>query len=779
MPEERSKPAVCPTGDTFNLISPGEVSLAPEWRAKIEQQPTITEDGKVHTAAICAIQKWELCYLEEWVDYHIALGFQTIFIYDNSDDFELQGWYSKKFHNGTDHVKIVHWPGGAQQISAYNNCMKEIQKRKTHSWIAFIDIDEFFVIKDTKKHPFIMDVLDSIPESAGGLAANWLFFGWNNQTKYEPKPVSLRFTSFQQNKYVKVVARTDRVRSFHKHIHNVGYVESNFSTVDTDGKRVTSMYNERMTADVVAINHYGTRSLEEYKLRCMRGKSDETRQQTDRSYDPCQSDEKILEKWGKGLYGSHWLPSSIARDSKGKRVRTWQFDDSVWKLLKERVHPYSKYETSEKEVVGGALKKRSSEKYFEAETNQFDAANAVVTQHQQEDEPKAKATIAYAVSLTSCGSTPHGAAVLAHSIHLSSIRNFAQSGSYYDYKLIVFVHPDAQGCADIFKEFGYEIQIRDTPFQVADMKNSWLQKRIVKSGCCGEKEYLKLYSYVQFDYPVVVHLDLDSLILKPMDHLFDVMLGDKESIGMEGLESARKKISVMHDEPLPQSGSFDAYFTRDYNMVKPGHKHVGVQGGFLIVRPSQAAFDEYIQIVLEGNYNERSGWGKKGYGGYYGAQQIQGICSYFYDDKHPGTGVELNKCYYNAMADPPRQKRSGRCRDGRQECQDCRDVPLEEIYSLHFTECHKPWICPRFGTSSGQDICQKFHGEWYRIREDLERVRALERQREYVQPNGGHMPEIFRGYCNSYSPKGYIPLLSTTSIKRSFLRTWIPTWMLG
>ncbi len=47
--------------------------------------------GLARTAAICAIQKWGLRYIDEWVDYHLAIGFQTIFIYDNSDDFETLG----------------------------------------------------------------------------------------------------------------------------------------------------------------------------------------------------------------------------------------------------------------------------------------------------------------------------------------------------------------------------------------------------------------------------------------------------------------------------------------------------------------------------------------------------------------------------------------------------------------------------------------------------------------------------------------------------------------
>lgn len=59
-----------------------------------------------------------------------------------------------------------------------------------------------------------------------------------------------------------------------------------------------------------------------------------------------------------------------------------------------------------------------------------------------------KATIAYAVSLTSCGrirnggghssdpSFHEGAAVLKHSIHLASIRNYHHSKSLFDYEVM-------------------------------------------------------------------------------------------------------------------------------------------------------------------------------------------------------------------------------------------------------------------------------------------------------------------------------------------------------
>ena len=124
--------------------------------------------------------------------------------------------------------------------------------------------------------------------------------------------------------------------------------------------------------------------------------------------------------------------------------------------------------------------------------------------------------------------------------------------------------------------------------------------------------------------------------------------------------------------------------------------------------------------------------------------------------------MELNKCYYNAMADSPRQGEgpNGKCRDGKADCQDCRLTPIEEITSVHFTLCTKPWKCPYWVGQSDKtkDICAKFHGEWFRIRQDYDMRRALEEGMEYKVPEGKHKPEVFRGYCTSNGERGYIPI---------------------
>ena len=359
--------------------------------------------------------------------------------------------------------------------------------------------------------------------------------------------------------------------------------------------------------------------------------------------------------------------------------------------------------------------------------------------------PNAKATIAYAISLTGCdgdGLHVQGAAVLGHSIRLNSAAN-PQSTSQYGYKLFMFVHPDAVSCAKPFGDVGFEILVRDTPVNVTDIRGEFLRTHVHKIGCCGEKEYLKLYSYQMTDYPAVVHFDMDCVLLRPLDDLFDAIIEGPQSAGA-------KNLPVMFGNPLPEK--IDAFFTRDYNMINPGKKYPGFQGGFLVVRPSQEAFQEYREVILEGNFVGGQGWNGT-FGGYWGAQQIQGLCSYYYDGIHPGTAVELNRCYYNQMVDSPVKKETGKCRDGREECQDCRETEVEKIYSAHFTQdCGKPWDC----RTNLRPLCRELVKAWHTRRRKWDNFTSGDLTVPAL-PTGNMSPETFLGNCKGAGARNYIP----------------------
>jgi len=284
------------------------------------------------SAAICTIQKGGLRYIDEWVDYHLAIGFEKIYIYDNSDDFELKQWYNTKREqqqnsNSTVTVVVKHFPGPVQQQPSIMDCGISIQNARSHSWIAFIDLDEYIVLK---KHKYILDLLHTVDKKkAGGLALNWLLFDFNNHLKYKPLPMTKRFqrAALSADQHVKTIVRTDQLRSHCGNPHGFIYIDEKLTGVDTDGKQLDPQYfNIGGPTDVAVIHHYYSKSIEEFASRCNRGRADIRIEEIKKEVELyCKNETEIFNS-----FTSSTNPTA--------------FDDSAWVLLKERVPHYAKYD---------------------------------------------------------------------------------------------------------------------------------------------------------------------------------------------------------------------------------------------------------------------------------------------------------------------------------------------------------------------------------------------------------------------------------------------------
>ena len=93
------------------------------------------------SASLCAIAKNEVPYIEEWVEYHLALGFAHIYIYDNEDVSTLSAIFKENAS-----VTVRHFPGRTAQYLAYNHFLQSAESHQ-HYWSGFLDIDEFIVLK--------------------------------------------------------------------------------------------------------------------------------------------------------------------------------------------------------------------------------------------------------------------------------------------------------------------------------------------------------------------------------------------------------------------------------------------------------------------------------------------------------------------------------------------------------------------------------------------------------------------------------------------------------
>lgn len=204
--------------------------------------------------ALVCIAKNEDNYIDEWINYHLKLGFDDIFIYQND-------W---RYQNNHDRVKKYVIDGINRQRDAYNHFVKT--HGKEFEWTAFFDVDEFLVLK---KHKNMKDFLGEYSD-LNALGVNWVLFGDNGHQKIDGEySVIKRFTKRQNqvNHHVKCIVKTGQ--NFIMDVHN-----PNTKWFNLDGQPRSGPFNYNGKDDIAQINHYFSKTKEEFILKCERGRAD-------------------------------------------------------------------------------------------------------------------------------------------------------------------------------------------------------------------------------------------------------------------------------------------------------------------------------------------------------------------------------------------------------------------------------------------------------------------------------------------------------------------------
>jgi hypothetical protein len=208
------------------------------------------------TTALVCIAKNEDHYIDEWIAYNIKLGFDHIFIYAND-------WFFTYAHP---QVTVINYPGENKQREAYAHFL--VNYRKDFTWAAFFDVDEYLVLK---KSPTIREFLQDY-ESVEAVAINWVMFGDNSLTEVTDDYSYLRrFTKRQigVNKHIKCILNLTN-NSSAMDVHNPYDVPA----TDTNGKKITGPFNPHGDDTIAQLNHYYSRTIEEFKAKCDRGRAD-------------------------------------------------------------------------------------------------------------------------------------------------------------------------------------------------------------------------------------------------------------------------------------------------------------------------------------------------------------------------------------------------------------------------------------------------------------------------------------------------------------------------
>jgi hypothetical protein len=221
--------------------------------------------GKHYYLSIGCIVKDEDEYLEEWINYHLKIGVQHFFIYDNQSRKPVTQLVKEL--NVSQYVTVVPIVGNVIQLIAYSNCIKRY--RAISRWIAFIDVDEFIIPKLT--HGNLPSLLKAYED-----------YGSAGHIKRTGKPVLESFlmrseVNFHTNHHIKSIVQPMRVRSVHNP-HSFIYIEP-YYLVNENFIKVDEAFIEP-SVNKVQINHYYCKSYDQFQDKMKRGYSDRDAERT-------------------------------------------------------------------------------------------------------------------------------------------------------------------------------------------------------------------------------------------------------------------------------------------------------------------------------------------------------------------------------------------------------------------------------------------------------------------------------------------------------------------
>lgn len=227
-------------------------------------------------SAICAIARHENDYLLEWLTYHLNIGFDTIFLYDNNDSEDDSVSILIYNNHLQDKVKIIDYRNKkAAQLNAYNSCYSNFGKEV--DWIAFTDIDEFVTLNPNSGFQTINAYLEEV-NNFDVIFINWMFYGDNDLIHKEAKGLIARFPKAIPldspiNQHIKSIARTGLDLKF---IRNPHCPDGNFRICDDCQKELLENGPfKKPSYNKLYIRHYATKTIEEYiQNKILRGAAD-------------------------------------------------------------------------------------------------------------------------------------------------------------------------------------------------------------------------------------------------------------------------------------------------------------------------------------------------------------------------------------------------------------------------------------------------------------------------------------------------------------------------
>jgi hypothetical protein len=200
--------------------------------------------------------------LQEWIEFHLLVGAERFFLYDNgSTDHHLEV-LAPYIDEGI--VEVQEWEPVPGLLPAMDDCVR--RHRHDSRWIAFLDVDEFLYSPSGTSLPEVLREYERWP----GVGVMRYPFGTSGHEKRPPGLVIENYLrrATEVNKIIKSIVDPTRV----DHVigaHHLRYLDGQCAVDELerrlDPEKEGDMHAQSFSVERLRINHYVTKSAEEFR----------------------------------------------------------------------------------------------------------------------------------------------------------------------------------------------------------------------------------------------------------------------------------------------------------------------------------------------------------------------------------------------------------------------------------------------------------------------------------------------------------------------------------
>lgn len=135
---------------------------------------------KRYKLTLCTIFKNEAKFLKEWIEFHLLVGVEHFYLYNNNSEDNFAEVLTPYIEEGI--VTLTDWPMQKGQIPAYKHWYDNY--RSETQWVSFLDADEFICPRYNNTIVEWLDKYSKYPV----ISIYWRFFGTSgNETHDDDK----------------------------------------------------------------------------------------------------------------------------------------------------------------------------------------------------------------------------------------------------------------------------------------------------------------------------------------------------------------------------------------------------------------------------------------------------------------------------------------------------------------------------------------------------------------------------------------------------------------